>query len=251
MQLLSALVGKQLPSWICSESVWNGMIGDYKMKKYDLFGYAVEVDKQATKEWYGKFKGWKCDCEHCKNFLLLAKKKQLPVIFLDTLKEFEIPPEKPTYVCEITSKKGQLLYQFSYRMTGNILQEKADTQEELEWGEARCCHEIYPYGAPDFPTPHFDLEFWVQLPWILKYTYKDIGDYLRHGREIEFSYKGRECAITNHSKRWWFYDGVEQIEICEFENFTLLVNKIAECMVKDKTVQEIFDNGLYEDVCIL
>ena len=72
-----------------------------------------------------------------------------------------------------------------------------------------------------------------------------------HGREIEFSYKDRKCAITNHSKRWWFYDGVEQIEICEFENFTLLVNKIAECMVKDKTVQEIFDNGLYEDVCIL
>ena len=96
------------------------------MKEYNLFGYSVEVDKQATKEWYGKFKGWKCDCEHCKNFLLLAKKKQLPVIILDTLKEFEIPPEKPTYVCEITSKKDQLLYQFSYRMAGNILQEKAD-----------------------------------------------------------------------------------------------------------------------------
>ena len=44
---------------------------------------------------------------------------------------------------------------------------------------------------------------------------------------------------------------MEQIEICEFENFTFLVNKIAECMVKDKNVQEIFDNGLYEDVCIL
>ena len=85
----------------------------------------------------------------------------------------------------------------------------------------------------------------------MKYTYKDIGDYLRHGREIEFIYKDRECAITNHRGHWWFYDGAEQIEICEFENFTLLENKIAECMVEDKTVQEIFDNGLYEDVCIL
>ena len=36
-----------------------------------------------------------------------------------------------------------------------------------EWGEVRCCHEPYPYGAPDFPAPHFDLEFWVTLPWIL------------------------------------------------------------------------------------
>lgn len=128
--------------------------------------------------------------------------------------------------------------------------EKTEVQERQEWGEARCCHEIYPYGAPDFPTPHFDLEFWVHLPWILKYSYADIEDYLMHGREIEFSYKDRECAITNHSKCWWFYDGVEQIEICEFENFTCLVNQIAECVVEDKTVQDIFDNGLYEDVCI-
>ena len=70
-------------------------------------------------------------------------------------------------------------------------------------------------------------------------------------RKVRFHSKGRECAITNHTKRWWFYDGVEQIGICEFENFTLLVNKIAECIVDDKTVREIFEHGLYEDVCIL
>lgn len=129
--------------------------------------------------------------------------------------------------------------------------EKADTQEKFEWGEVRCCHEIYPYGAPDFPTPHFDLEFWVQLPWILKYSYADIADYLMYGREIEFIYKDRKSAITNHSKCWWFYDGVKQIEICEFDNFALLVNKVEECVVDDKTVQDIFDNGLYADICIL
>ncbi len=221
------------------------------MKEYNLLGYQVEVDKQAAKEWYSTFKGWRCNCEHCKNFLLLAKKRQLPVPILETLKEFEIPVEKPTYVCEIISDEGIILYQFSYRMTGNILTEKSDGQDKLEWGEARCCHEIYPYGAPDFPTPHFDLEFWVHLPWILKYSYADIADYLMHGREIEFIYKGRECAITNHTNRWWFYDGVEQIKICEFNNFALLVNKIAECVVDNKTVRDIFDSGLYADVCIL
>ena len=221
------------------------------MKEYNLFSYQVEVDKKATKEWYSKFKGWRCDCEHCRYFLLLAKKKQLPTLILDTLKEFEILPEKPTYVCEITSDEGKILYQFSYRIAGKIMTEKADTQEKFEWGEVRCCHEIYPYGAPDFPTPHFDLEFWVQLPWILKYSYEDIADYLMHGREIEFIYKDRECAITNHTKRWWFYDGVGQIEICEFENFTLMADKISECVVNDKTVRDIFNNGLYEDVCIL
>ena len=34
---------------------------------------------------------------------------------------------------------------------------------------------------------------------MLKYTYTDIADLLMHGREIEFVYKGRECAITNHA----------------------------------------------------
>lgn len=35
------------------------------------------------------------------------------------------------------------------------------------WGCVRCCHEVYPYGAPNFPKPHFDLEFWITLPWVL------------------------------------------------------------------------------------
>ena len=84
-----------------------------------------------------------------------------------------------------------------------------------------------------------------------QYKYGDIEDFLMHGREIEFIYKGRECAITNHTKRWWFYDGVEQVEICEFENFELLVSKVAEYIVDDKRVQDIFNGGLYERTSII
>ena len=113
----------------------------------------------------------------------------------------------------------------------------------------KCTHEPYPYGAPGFPTPHFDLEFWVRLP--KGYKYSDIADFLMHGREIEFVYKDRECAITNHTSRWWFYDGVEQVEVCEFRNFELLVSKVAEYMVDDRTIQDIFDGGLYEKVSVL
>ena len=43
-----------------------------------------------------------------------------------------------------------------------------------------------------------------------EYIFSDIADFLMHGREIEFAYKDRACAITNHTGRWWFYDGVEQ-----------------------------------------
>ena len=115
--------------------------------------------------------------------------------------------------------------------------------------EVLCCHETYPYGAPGFPEPHFDLEFWVRLP--RAYKYSDIGDFLMHGREIEFVYNGRECAITNHTNRWWFYDGVDQVGVCEFSELEQLVSKVAEYMVDDRLVQDIFDDGLYEKISIL
>ena len=220
------------------------------MKGFDLFDYQVEIDEKTTKDWYEKSKGWRCDCAYCQNFLLLSKKKELPTEVLDTLKGFDIPSEKPTYVGEFTKENGWHLYQFSYRIAGNILEE--GTGEKLEWGEARCCHEIYPYGAPEFPEPHFDLEFWVDLPWILKYPFSDIADYLMHGREIEFVYKGKECSITNRIGKWWFYDGEQNIELCEFEDKRLLVEKVSEIVVEDKTIREIFDENCYsEPVCIL
>ena len=221
----------------------------YKMKAFDLFGFQVEIDEVATKEWYDKAEEWSCECGDCRHFVALAKKKELPSDVLDILEQIGITPEKATYVCEIITEEHKVLYQFSYRMVGNISEEKDGGTKKFGWGEVCCGHEPYPYGAPGFPTPHFDLEFWVRLP--KQYKYSDIEDFLMHGREIEFGYKGRECAITNHTKRWWFYDGVEQLEVCEFENFELLVSKVAEYIVEDKTVQDIFDSGLYENTSII
>ena len=220
--------------------------------KFDLFGYQVEIDETATKQWYDKADEWSCNCEDCRHFVALAKKKKFPDAVMEILAQFGISPEKATYVCEIATEEHKVLYQISYRMVGNIVKERnSDTEDAADfgWGELYCTHEPYPYGAPEFPVPHFDLEFWVRLP--KKYKYYDIADFLTHGREIEFVYKGRECAITNHTKRWWFYDGVEQVEVCEFENFELLVSKVAEYIVEDKTVQDIFDSGLYENTSII
>ena len=129
----------------------------YKMKAFDLFGFQVEIDEVATKEWYDKAEEWSCECGDCRHFVALAKKKELPSDVLNILEQFGIAPEKATYVCEIITEEHKVLYQFSYRMVGNILKESIDIQEKSEWGEARSCHEIYPYGAPGFPEPHFDL----------------------------------------------------------------------------------------------
>ena len=134
------------------------------MKKTELFGYTVEIDLEATQKWYSQADAWGCSCGHCCIFLEHAKRNTLPETVSEALKELDIPAEKATYVSELYTDEDGVHYQSSYRLSGTIL--AAPSQEVT--GLGRCCHEPYPYGAPNFPEPHFDLEFWVTLPWILE-----------------------------------------------------------------------------------
>ncbi len=137
------------------------------MQQYNFWEFQVELDEAITKNWYTKSAAWDCDCGYCRNFLALARKNALPASVMEILNKLGIPPEKATYVCGIFSDDG-LLYQFSYRIAGNILNEEQIELSAQSSGEGRCCHESYPYGAPNFPEPHFDLEFWLTLPWVLE-----------------------------------------------------------------------------------
>lgn len=132
------------------------------MTKYNLFGFTVEIDEVNTRRWYVTADDWGCDCGDCRNFLALAHKRQLPSFVLEHLDKLGIPPEKATYVCLLYLDEDGQHYQFSYRIAGNILNEEVNSKEA-----GLCCHELYPYGAPGFPKPHFDLEFSVTLPWVL------------------------------------------------------------------------------------
>ena len=138
------------------------------MEMISLFGYQVEIDEKATKEWYDNADEWGCDCGDCRYFVALAKKRKLPAVVLEILGWFRIAPEKATYVCEMITEDYWILYQFSYRISGNILKERDGKAPDLGKVEVRCCHEPYPYGAAGFPEPHFDLEFWVRLPRVYK-----------------------------------------------------------------------------------
>ena len=132
------------------------------MKKYDLFGYQIEIDESATRKWYENADEWGCDCGDCRHFVSLVKKRELPDELIATLAQLGIVPEKATYVCEMLKEDGLSLYQFSYRIAGNIIKERPADKKDYGWGEVYCRHEIYPYGAPGFPATHFDLEFWVR-----------------------------------------------------------------------------------------
>lgn len=137
------------------------------MAQYNFWGVPAQVDQAATKNWYAHAQPWDCTCGHCRNFSALAQTQMLPEPVREILSKIGIPPEKATYVCQICPQDEGHLYQFSYRVAGCILDEGAIPLSQ-SWGEVRCRHESYPYGAPGFPTPHFDLEFWLTLPWVLE-----------------------------------------------------------------------------------
>lgn len=136
------------------------------MTHYSLLNCEIEVDEVKTQQWYAQAEDWGCDCQFCVNFLETAKQSQLPAMVLDLLSIFAIPPEKATYVCCLNTDREKPLYQFSYRIAGNILK----SSPSATVGAAGFCHETYPYGAPGFPEPHFDLEFIVRLPWVMHNT---------------------------------------------------------------------------------
>ena len=147
------------------------------MTHFSRYGYEVEVDEAATRDWYAQAEDWGCDCGHCRNFLALARARRLPEEVLEILDSLSIPPEKATYVCELYyeddwAEKG-LFYQFSWRVAGEIQARSGEARGgwgspvERPWGGLALVHEDYPYGAPDFPAPHFDLECQMYLPWIL------------------------------------------------------------------------------------
>ena len=130
------------------------------LSKRKLLNCNVEIDQEKTEQWYAQAEDWNCECGNCVNFLEVVKGDLLPSHIKKHLEALHIPAGKATYVCLLD---GKHLYQFSYRIAGNIL------STESSWVDhGRCCHSEETYAADDFPAPHFDIEFCVELPWVLE-----------------------------------------------------------------------------------
>ena len=81
-------------------------------------------------------------------------------------------------------------------------------------------------------------------------TFYDLAYYLKHGREIEFAYNGRQYSITNHSGFWYLCDDTDHIlldTLSRFEEKDLLVSKVATSVLDGLSIQEIFDRQLYAE----
>ena len=79
--------------------------------------------------------------------------------------------------------------------------------------------------------------------------FNDLANYLRNGREIEFAYNGRQYSITNHSGFWYLCDDTDHIlleTICRFDEKEILISKIADTIIDDLTIRQIFDGHFYD-----
>ena len=88
----------------------------------------------------------------------------------------------------------------------------------------------------------------------MKITFDDLADCLRHGREIEFTYKGRAYSITNHSGFWHLCDDTDHAlleTVCRFEEKERLVSKIAAAVLDDRTIRQMFDEQVYDALRII
>ncbi len=87
-----------------------------------------------------------------------------------------------------------------------------------------------------------------------KTAFQEITEFLRHGREIEFSYKNKLYSITAGYEYWIFCCGDKLIEqICRFDDKQTLVERVASYCIEGTPIPVIFDNEEYDadSVCIL
>lgn len=82
--------------------------------------------------------------------------------------------------------------------------------------------------------------------------FKDLEQLLKTGREVEFSYNGRNYSITNDTKGYWNFclnedTGSVLLErLCPFEELDCLAEKIADSTIDGITIRRIFDELLYD-----
>ena len=136
------------------------------MGVYTWEGYQVEVDEETTRAYYSDSIEWECTCGHCRNFVLLAQERRLPVDILALLDKLGIPPEKASYVCELYDKDEKIYYQVNYRLAGRVLEGPEKAASSLGETGLLCGRETAPGSADDFPEPLFDLMYFLWLPWI-------------------------------------------------------------------------------------
>jgi len=76
----------------------------------------------------------------------------------------------------------------------------------------------------------------------LPIPFDDLAAYLKHGREIEFSYKGKHYSITNSRYEWHFCCDTDETTaaLCAYPEFDVLVDQVRHFKIEGVCIEEIF-----------
>lgn len=78
-----------------------------------------------------------------------------------------------------------------------------------------------------------------------EYSFVDMLNNLKTGREIEFEYSGKLYGIFNRDGKWFFFADNQDELLCQFEETNTLLEKVKSLSVQGKTLVEVFNEKLY------
>ena len=127
----------------------------------------ILTDPSANRRWYddwGVMAGG-CDCAYCRNFL--AAVEGLPKPVLDFMEMLGVDIRKPDEAAENgRGANGSHRYSAWYHLSGTLLEDGKETV--LAEGCTYCFQSTCYIRAEYFPSPHFQLNLELRLPWVLE-----------------------------------------------------------------------------------
>lgn len=78
-----------------------------------------------------------------------------------------------------------------------------------------------------------------------QYSFSDMLNDLKVGREIEFEYNGKLYGIFNGEGKWFFFADNRDELLCQFEETDTLLEKVKNLSIQGTTLADIFDKKLY------
>ncbi|MDD4843751.1 MAG: hypothetical protein PHU31_05410 [Anaerotignum sp.] len=79
----------------------------------------------------------------------------------------------------------------------------------------------------------------------MEYTFKDMLNDLKNGREIEFDYKEQHYSIVNGNGKWCYCADKQSTELCNFEEKKRLIGKVKKLIVQNETMENVINKKLY------
>lgn len=137
------------------------------MKEFVFPAGRIFTDPAANRAWYDTYgaPAGGCDCAYCRNFL--AAVEQLPKDVRNFMDSLGVDLRKPDEAVQNEPRADGLhWYSAWYHLSGTLVEEGVETalaENCTYWFQS-----VSYLQAAHFPTPHFQLNLELCLPWLLE-----------------------------------------------------------------------------------